>query len=275
MKLGGEGMQARGFTIQNPFRRVYHIRDGLDAHMTLLVGDREALLFDTGYGLANLPQAVRAITSLPLSVVLSHGHYDHVLGSRWFPTVYLSEEEMDNYGNAMGNGQRERVLARADERGFRLTPAETEAYSAFSAPKPQPLPRRTFDLGGLHVRVWPMPGHTRGSTALYVEELRLLLPGDNLNPVVWLFFDDRMPLAQYAATMRTVLYLPFAHALCPHDDRPVKRAEAEAFVDGLTPATFRKARPVRIPPYLEQDTRECSPARGFKLIFNAQDVATD
>ena len=89
-------MQARGFTIQNPFRRVYHIRDGLDAHMTLLVGDREALLFDTGYGLANLLQAVRAITSLPLSVVLSHGHYDHVLGSRWFPTVYLSEEEMDN-----------------------------------------------------------------------------------------------------------------------------------------------------------------------------------
>jgi len=73
-------MLPKGFTILNPFPRVYHIRDGLDAHMTLLVGDREALLFDTGYGLADLLQAVRAITPLPLNAVLSHGHYDHANG---------------------------------------------------------------------------------------------------------------------------------------------------------------------------------------------------
>ncbi len=268
-------MQPKGFTILNPFKGVYHIRDGLDAHMTLMVGDREALLFDTGYGLANLRQAVQTITSLPLSVVLSHGHYDHILGSRWFPTVYLAEEETETYRNASGNGERDRVLARADANGLKLTKTETEAFRIFTLPEPQSMPRRTFDLGGLHVRVWPMPGHTRGSTALYVEELRLLLPGDNLNPVVWLFFEDRIPLTQYAETMRNALYLPFANALCPHADRPVKRAEVEAFTDGLNPVTFRKAVPVRVPPYLEADTRECSPAKGFKLIFNGRDMATD
>ena len=268
-------MLPKGFTILNPFPRVYHIRDGLDAHMTLLVGDREALLFDTGYGLADLLQAVRAITPLPLNVVLSHGHYDHILGSRWFPAVYLAEEEAETYRNASGSEQRARVLARAEMNGLKLTRTESEEYSIFTVPEPLRMPRRTFDLGGLHVRVWPMPGHTRGSTALYVEELRLVLPGDNLNPVVWLFFEDRMPLMQYVETMRNSLYLPFAHVLCPHDDRPVKREKVEAFTDGLNPVTFRKAVPVRIPPYLDQDTRECSPVKGFKLIFNGRDMATD
>ena len=60
-----------------------------------------------------------------------------------------------------------------------------------------------------------------------------------------------------------------------HDDRPVKREKVEAFTDGLNPVTFRKAVPVRIPPYLDQDTRECSPVKGFKLIFNGRDMATD
>ncbi|HPR77857.1 MAG TPA: MBL fold metallo-hydrolase [Candidatus Limiplasma sp.] len=91
-------MQPKGFTILNPFKGVYHIRDGLDAHMTLLAGNREALLFDTGYGLADLLQAVRTITPLPLNVVLSHGHYDHILGSRWFPTVIWRRKKRKRIG---------------------------------------------------------------------------------------------------------------------------------------------------------------------------------
>jgi glyoxylase-like metal-dependent hydrolase (beta-lactamase superfamily II) len=244
--------------------------------MTLLVGTERALLFDTGYGLFDVRALVRAITPLPLTVLISHHHHDHALGARWFDEAYLPEGEMAELGRYTGGGQRRRILARAEESGVPLSPAQREAYLTFAMPPIRPLSERVFELGGLRARVWPMPGHTRDSVGLMVEEERLLLAGDNLNPVVWLFFSDSTPLAQYACTMRNALYLPFAHALCPHAGEPMSRRAVEDYVEGLRPDVFRTAEKVSIPPYGRFDTRSCVPANGFTLVFDgkrAEDAA--
>lgn len=47
----------------------------------LILGKEKALLFDPGYGFDALPQSIARVTQLPLTVVASHGHPDHVLGS--------------------------------------------------------------------------------------------------------------------------------------------------------------------------------------------------
>jgi len=268
-------MSDTGFTVFNPFERVYHIRDELDAHMTLLTGANRALLFDTGYGLRDPLAAVRGITDLPLTVLCSHAHYDHLLGARWFERVLLPAEEVPACRRNTGLPLRRRVLRRAESLGVPLSVQEREAYLAFKLPKPAPLEERAFDLGGLHVRVQPMPGHTPGSVGLWVEEARLLLAGDNLNPVVWLLFRDCAPLARYAETMRGILDLPFTHALCPHADKPFARGAVEAYVEGLRPETFRGAEKVSIPPYGRIDTRRCSPAEGFTLVFDAGKAFAD
>ena len=203
-------------------------------------------------------------------MLCSHHHHDHLLGARWFDEVFLPEGEIAGAGRCTGLFQRKRALKRARSEGLPLGEAEREAYLAFEMPPMRPLGSQTFELGGLRARVWPMPGHTRDSVGLWVEEERLLLPGDNLNPVVWLFFGDSATAGQYVSTMRNALYLPFTHALCPHAEAPVERRAAEAYADGLTPALFRSARPERIPRYARIATRSCSPAEGFTLVFDAK-----
>jgi glyoxylase-like metal-dependent hydrolase (beta-lactamase superfamily II) len=268
-------MARRQFTVFNPFAGIYHVRDALSAHMTLLVGDKAALLFDTGYGLFDPLPMLRRITPLPLIVVLSHGHYDHTLGCCWFEEVYLPQGEEEGYRQNTGEAMRIRVLKRVADAGIPLTAEQRADYLAFSMPEPCTLTQQSFDLGGLHVRVWPMPGHTTGSVGLLVEERRLLLAGDNLNPVVWLFFKDCTSLAEYARTMRSTLYLPFSHAICPHADQPYERAAVEDYVEGLRPETYLKAKPVRIEPYTDIATCECVPAEGFKLVFDSAEAYAD
>ncbi len=269
MRKAENRMAKRQFTVCNPFAGVYHIRDALSAHMTLLVGEKAALLFDTGYGLFDPLPLLRRITPLPVTVVLTHGHHDHALGCRWFEEIYLPEGEGESYRQNAGVAVRARILQRAADAGVPLNDEQRADYLASLLPEPCTLAQQSFDLGGLHVRVWPMPGHTMGSVGLLVEERRLLLAGDNLNPVVWLFFKECTSLAEYACTMRSALYLPFSHVLCPHTDRPFGRAAVEDYVEGLRPETYLKAKTVRIEPYSDVTTCECVPTDGFKLVFDS------
>ena len=50
----------------------------------LLLGREKAMLIDTAYGEGDLPALIASITSLPLIVVNTHGHYDHTSGNAFF-----------------------------------------------------------------------------------------------------------------------------------------------------------------------------------------------
>ena len=53
----------------------------------LIVGQTYALLWDTGMGLAPIRPVVEALTDLPVVVINSHSHFDHVGGNWAFPFV--------------------------------------------------------------------------------------------------------------------------------------------------------------------------------------------
>ena len=58
-------------------------------YLYLLAGTEKALLIDTGFGEIDLPAAVRSLTSLPVEVVNTHGHFDHIGGNGAFDQVRL------------------------------------------------------------------------------------------------------------------------------------------------------------------------------------------
>lgn len=265
-------MRKEALTVFRPLPWVYHLRDALGVHMTLLAGDRSALLVDTGYGLYDPWPQIAALTPLPVTVVCTHAHHDHLLGSRWFSQAYLSETELPRCAGAVGGLQRERAVNRARELGLAITDDEARAYRNASRATFAPLRQSEFSLGGISARVIPMPGHTAGSIGLWVPEQRLLLFGDNLNPVVWLFWEDSLPLSAYVEQMRATLAIPFEYALCPHDDRLYMRHEVEAYVRGIDRDCVLNAQPVRISPYEGIATRSCSPAEGFTLVFDWEKV---
>lgn len=44
----------------------------------------------------------------------------------------------------------------------------------------------SFDLGGLHIDIYDLPGHTRGSVVMLIREERVLLLGDACNYLTFL-----------------------------------------------------------------------------------------
>lgn len=65
-------------------------------HTYLLLGDAHALLIDTGNGAGNLKRIVSKLTTLPVKVVNTHAHLDHIGGNHYFDISHLpsGEEEL-------------------------------------------------------------------------------------------------------------------------------------------------------------------------------------
>src|SRR5262249_27657364 len=54
----------------------------------LTLGSKQALLFDTGMGISDIKKVVAELTKLPVIVLNSHTHDDHVGGNWEFDNVY-------------------------------------------------------------------------------------------------------------------------------------------------------------------------------------------
>src|SRR5437667_12657288 len=68
----------------------------------LIVGDKRAALFDTGMGISDLKKVTSELTQLPIVVLNSHTHNDHV-GDNWqFDTIYAMDTDFTRE-NARGS----------------------------------------------------------------------------------------------------------------------------------------------------------------------------
>lgn len=244
---------------------VYHIQDCMGVCMTLLVGERTALLVDTGYGLEDVQAYIRTQTALPLEVVLTHGHHDHCLGARWFERTYMLPADEEDFRTYTGEETRRRILDSARAKGIAV---EEQAFLDAEVRMPAPLQARSIDLGGMTAEIIPCPGHTPGSCVVYVPERSLLLSGDDWNPCTWLFFPAALGVWDYRDHVRELLKLPFEHVLCSHQPALYPRETIHAFLTGLTDSVIFGAHPVKIAPYQDIDTRQADLPEGQILVFD-------
>ena len=64
-----------------------------ETHCYLLCGRERALLIDTGLGVANIKKVIDELTTLPILVVATHVHWDHIGGHKFFDSIAVFEEE--------------------------------------------------------------------------------------------------------------------------------------------------------------------------------------
>ena len=117
----------------------------------LVEGNDRAVLIDAGTRVPGLDKIVAGITSKPVTMILTHGHGDHVGGVGPFPEVWI--------------GPADEQMLRNSQRRYRgeikhLTDGET------------------IDLGGRKLEVMFTPGHTSGSVTFFDKENHYGFSGD-------------------------------------------------------------------------------------------------
>lgn len=196
--------------ITKVLENVYVLKDRAGCCANLVVGKDRALLFDTGSGIDNLREALQDITELPLIVINSHGHFDHIGGDCQFERVYLPKEDfpiLEGYHTEILNRWIRELTGEAVW-PFLASPKEWKCI--------RPLEFDSFDLGQTPCRIIPLKGHTAGSVGIWIPSFRLLLSGDALTPVMCLNFQNHLSGKIQYETLKQIQNLEFDCYLTSH-----------------------------------------------------------
>ncbi|AQR97286.1 MBL fold metallo-hydrolase [Clostridium saccharoperbutylacetonicum] len=213
------------YSIRKVMDGVYHISDPNKICCTLVVGNKKALLFDTGYGIGKLKQAISSITVLPIIVVNSHGHLDHMGGNYEFDDIYIHEADITLAKQILLSDKRKWTVNNYKKNiGIPKDFSEEEYISRdynmnFTSIKEGEI----FDLGGYELEVIYCKGHTAGCISLIERKRKLLLSGDTILQHVWMFLKESEKMSDYIDSLNKLNKLEVDIILTSHSNEPYNK----------------------------------------------------
>lgn len=246
----------------------YRIYDPLGVFTDLFVGSEKALLWDTAYGFQDLRSVVRELTDLPLYIVNSHGHVDHACGNYQFDEpIYIHPADIPIAHDHHGSYRKKLAIAYAKTATdfFTGEPVhavdanfDEEAYLAKPVGNLQEIREgAVFDLGGMHLEVIEVPGHTPGSIGLMYKEERIFYAADAMNDNLWLFLKEACPLSVYKKTLQKAWNLDFDTLVISHFPNPLDKSVLLDYMDTAENLDFDKGLPFSAPLTPDADAKLC------------------
>lgn len=163
----------------------HHFFEGNRCNIWLLQGPEKDVIIDTGLGVCDLRDHLKKLKLIDLPenpreivVICTHVHFDHSGGTKHFDNVYIHENDLPG----LRHGKQTETLNYVKSLHFYQEPRRD--FSAFSYKVPPTICHALRDGdkvdigGGQHLEVMHLPGHTRGSIALYYPETQEIFTGD-------------------------------------------------------------------------------------------------
>lgn len=178
----------------------------------LILGNNRAMLFDTGMGIGDIKAVVTKLTELPIFVVNSHSHFDHIGDNHRFEEGYILDTYPSRY--RMLNGLKHEDVfnhisgdsnARELPQGFNPDEYEIKPCPEWNFIQDGAI----FDLGGKSFVVHSTPGHSPDSICLEYKEKKILFTGDTFYPATLyahIQYEDGMN-SEFETYRKTMRYL--------------------------------------------------------------------
>lgn len=166
----------------------------------IVLGTERAVVIDTGTGIGDLRLAAEELTDLPLSVVNTHTHWDHIGCNYQFDELGCFNDPacIARLKNGVEHAKLQKSLT-----AELLTRSLPESFEAETWTIPPLEPTTLFedgdfiDLGGRILEVIHTPGHSSGSICLLDSLHRLLFCGDVFFPGPLYAYEEEVDLDAY------------------------------------------------------------------------------
>jgi len=168
-------------------------------HSYLLIGEEKSALIDTGLGIDNIKRITDQLTNLPIIVLTTHVHWDHIGSHGEFKNIYVHKDEEDWLVNGIKKLSIEQI--RKDvSRDITIPTPETfnpETYKPFKG-NPTGLLNDgdEIELGNRKLTIYHTPGHSPGHISILDNSKGYLFTGDLLydGTPVYAFFPTTNPV---------------------------------------------------------------------------------
>jgi len=189
---------------------LYEPRQSEETIGYLILGNQRAILFDTGMGIGDVKSIVDQLTKLPVIVLNSHTHGDHVGGNWQFSTIYSMDTDFSRQSAKGSRKQAQEEIKPSEICGALPKGFDTKAYVT----RPWKITRyihdgEQIDLGGRTIEVLSTPGHTPDAICLFDRANGLLFTGDTYYPgTIYLFAPETNLQAYDASIHRLAAFAP-------------------------------------------------------------------
>lgn len=191
-------------------------------HSYLLIGKTYALLIDTGLGIGNIKEEVDSLTDLPVKVVTTHVHWDHIGGHGLFDDISVHKDDAEWMKDGIPmpiSVIRNSVIK---EPFSKVPPKEFDInkYNIYTGnPRRLLTDNDIIDIGSRKIKVLHTPGHSPGHICLLEEDRGYLYTGDLIySGTLFAFYPSTDPM-QFKQSVDRISHLSDIRKVFPsHND---------------------------------------------------------
>ncbi|ODN43277.1 MBL fold metallo-hydrolase [Piscirickettsia litoralis] len=213
------------FSISEPFSLVDPRFSLNTVNCYLVIGTTSAALIDTGMGIGDLHQFIRKLTALPIQVLNTHYHWDHVGGNHQFNqcAIHHLEAELLNKTPSLDYSLLRKSLSQLKKRQQLPDYTDPDRYKIYPYEAKTLLnDNDVISLGHRNLHAIHTPGHSPGHLCFLDDQTGCLFTGDTayMGPI-YSCFSLADPEAYYKSCQR-LNRLKTVQAICPGHNQIIK-----------------------------------------------------